>query len=166
MTWNDIALKHGTDKSTSYHGYMDSYYELLSKRDVTHLLEVGVFQGASLAMWEEIFPLATVVGVDNDPRCAGAGTHVEIADATDPYAMQAVAEQYGLFDVIVDDGSHVHLDVLAAFYALFPHLRKGGIYIIEDLDENSAWVRQFAKDMRGHIIDPPLMDGCLIWMAK
>ena len=38
------------------------------------------------------------------------------------------------FDVIVDDGSHVCVHVFRSFNALFPKLRPGGVYIIEDLN--------------------------------
>ncbi|MDR1647626.1 MAG: class I SAM-dependent methyltransferase, partial [Zoogloeaceae bacterium] len=44
----------------------------------------------------------------------------------------------GMFDIVVDDGSHVCGDVIATFLNLFPRLASGGVYIIEDLS-TSYW---------------------------
>ena len=35
-------------------------------------------------------------------------------------------------DLVIDDASHVYEPTLASFETLFPHLRPGGLYIIED----------------------------------
>ena len=42
------------------------------------------------------------------------------------------------FDVIIDDGSHQCLHIVRSFNALFPKLRPGGVYIIEDLNAQYA----------------------------
>jgi len=44
-----------------------------------------------------------------------------------------MAERYGPFDVVIDDGSHVNEHVRTSFRTLFPYLRDGGVYAIEDL---------------------------------
>jgi hypothetical protein len=38
----------------------------------------------------------------------------------------------GPLDVVVDDASHMYAPSLASFETLFPRLRPGGIYLIED----------------------------------
>ena len=51
---DELAVRFGTDKATSGHGYAIPYYELLGPlrdRELT-LLEIGVAGGASLRMWE------------------------------------------------------------------------------------------------------------------
>jgi hypothetical protein len=35
----------------------------------TNILEIGVYKGASLQLWERYFQRATVIGVDVDPQC-------------------------------------------------------------------------------------------------
>lgn len=51
-------------------------------------------------------------------------------------------EECGGFDIIIDDGSHCNNHVIATFKILFPLLKLGGIYAIEDL-QTSYWKRIF-----------------------
>jgi hypothetical protein len=39
----------------------------------------------------------------------------------------------GDWDVVIDDGSHISSDIITTHSALWPHLKSGGIYEIEDL---------------------------------
>lgn len=170
MSWDEVALRYGTDKASSHHGYMAHYERLLAGRSVARLLEIGVAGGRSIAMWAELLPETLIVGVDNDDACAliqRPRQRVVIADAADPAKMAAVHTLYGPFDFIVDDGSHEHHDVNMAFEELYPHLVPGGRYVIEDLDPHDEWVIAFAARWNGRIIrcaDDPL--GCLIVMEK
>ena len=47
--------------------------------------------------------------------------------------MNKLAEKYGNFDIIIDDGSHVSRHIINSFNHLFDHLSKNGLYIVEDL---------------------------------
>ena len=42
------------------------------------------------------------------------------------------------FGLIIDDGSHFNRHQLFSFHHLFPHLKDGGIYVIEDV-QTSYW---------------------------
>jgi|EP00966_Prymnesium_polylepis_P093601 hypothetical protein len=57
---------YGTDKATS--GFVDVYSEALphgeDRTSVHHLLEIGVFFGASIKMWRDYYPSATIIGID------------------------------------------------------------------------------------------------------
>ena len=46
--------------------------------------------------------------------------------------------------IIIDDGSHISKDVITTFKFLFPKLRKGGWYVVEDI-QTSYW-REFEGD--------------------
>ena len=48
--------------------------------------------------------------------------------------MRVAEASGGHFDVVVDDGGHSMEQQLTSFRVLFPLLRPGGIYVIEDLD--------------------------------
>src|SRR4051812_15756186 len=102
------------------------------------LLELGVYQGASMILWERYFPLATVVGLDGEAKPAsfpaserchfvqGAQDNLELLD-------QAISVAGGPFDVIIDDCSHLGCHTARSFAYLFKNgLSPGGIYIIED----------------------------------
>jgi hypothetical protein len=44
----------------------------------------------------------------------------------------------GGWDLVIDDGGHIPRDQLTSFCALFPFVRPGGLYVIEDV-ETSYW---------------------------
>ena len=108
-------------------------------------LEIGVDRGGSLQAWRRYFgPEATLVGIDINPTCAEYdnppdGTHVRIGSQEDARFLRSVVDEFGFFDVIVDDGSHFTSHVIDSFRFLFPHgLAAGGVYLVEDL-QTSYW---------------------------
>lgn len=133
-TLHELGLKHGTDKAT-YHGYCAFYEQHLPARHAcSALLEVGVKDGASLRMWRDWYHLARVVGVDINPPLAIAGCTVLQMDATMPIVRELLP---GPWDVIIDDGSHRTLDQQTTFELLWPTLRPGGWYVVEDI--HTSW---------------------------
>lgn len=139
----------GCDKATlhSYSGTYESLFQSLRDKPV-RLLEIGVCSGGSLKVWEDYFthPDAEFVGVDlttqNICYTFDNRTKVLIQDATrDP--------PDGLFDIIIDDGSHVLGDQLGAIHVLSSHLKPDGVYIIEDLQsmENANTIVETSKDI-------------------
>lgn len=131
-----LALKYGTDKGSCDHDYMPyytQYLEPLRDRPIT-LLELGVWHGASLRMWRAYFPKATIVGMDNADRGVQIpDVHIVQGNQDSPSAAAELAEMYGQFDVIIDDASHISSKTIASFKYLYPHLKDGGLYVIEDL---------------------------------
>lgn len=126
---------HG-DKGTA-HTYIDEYERLLaSYRKNSVFLEIGLCEGESLRMWEEYFIDSKVIGVDisskfltrliNEP-----GHNIIIGDATKEEILEKIGDE--LFDVIIDDGSHVLSDQIKSFNIFKSKIKPGGIYIIEDV---------------------------------
>ncbi len=99
--------------------------------------EIGVFKGGSLQMWQRFFgPMATIVGIDINPECAGhaeEGIHVRIGDQSDPKFLASLVEEFGAPDIVLDDGSHRMDHIRATFDFLYPKVTKNGLYIVEDL---------------------------------
>lgn len=131
-------LQYDTDKILN--GYLFWYDELLAARwkSVTAVLELGVHHGASLELWRDYFPGATIVGVDNDLSRVRIKdlTRIELAigQQDDAHFLHDLAERVAPagFDLIIDDASHIGLRSEASFRALYDHLKAGGIYVIED----------------------------------
>lgn len=143
-----LANRFGTDKGYA-HGYCGEYEKHLGplRDEPVRLLEIGIGGygaanrgGNSLRMWSAYFghPDARIVGVDIEDKkflAEGDGRLIILqADQSDGDKMDEVGCFYGPLDVVIDDGSHVQSHILASFLALFPHVRPGGVYVIEDLE--------------------------------
>jgi len=128
-----------------WHHYFDVYaarFEALRSRPIK-MLEIGVFRGGSLAMWKDWFhPDSTIVGLDIDPDCkkyedAEQGLYVRIGDQSDAAFLARVVEEFGPFDLILDDGGHTTTQMIASFNHLFRDgLIDGGLYTVEDTHTN------------------------------
>ncbi len=124
--------------------YLDVYEKHFAQFRDTKLnfLEIGVYKGGSLEMWRSYFgPEAAIWGVDIDPQCRAyetPGTRVRIGSQDDPVFLRGVIDEMGAPDLILDDGSHVAAHQEASFRTLFPLLKDGGLYVIEDL-HTSYW---------------------------
>ena len=144
-----LGLKYDTDKSPYWRGntghpYTPFYAELFMGKHVKRLMEIGVCTGASLRMWEEFFPEAEIYGLDVVPEVIANTTFatdrvkLKLCDASDQNWLRNVAlEARGLFDVIIDDGSHKVEDQIAAANTLIPFLEWNGHYIIEDVQQGT-----------------------------
>jgi len=134
--WAETATRCGTDQGP----YMRHFWQHLNRLQSTAftLLEIGVQRGRSLETWKELFPNATIYGLDIDPECAQYAdwprVKVSIGSQADPAVLEEWTKQVtDPIDVIIDDGSHVMEHLKTSFYHLFPKLRPGGIYVLEDL---------------------------------
>jgi len=129
------APDKGGDKGT-LHSYIPVYASEIQP-DVTSLLEIGVYEGHSLAMWQEYLPNATVIGFDIDISPVKFEVDARQVDATNCEQVRRAVDDM-TFDVIIDDGSHRVYDQIASFALLFEKLAEGGIYAIEDVQGPDA----------------------------
>jgi hypothetical protein len=161
-----LAIKHGTDK-WGPHFYTPVYHALFAHlRDKpVRLLEIGVggygltkFGGASLAMWADYFPSAQIVGIDLYPKKLELDSRIQVRQGSqdDPAFLTRLSAEFGPFDIIIDDGSHIPKHVVASFNTLFPKLADRGFYVIEDVQ--TAFWSQFG----GSILD----GGATMYLAK
>ena len=126
--------------------YFEIYQAIFdSRRDKPmRVLEIGVLHGASLRLWKSYFQHAEtcLVGVDIDPACAkydapAHGIHVRIGSQADSEFLAGVVEEFGPFDLIIDDGSHHSTHMIKSFNCLYAAgLKNDGIYFVEDLHAN------------------------------
>jgi len=150
---NDIGLKYDADKSSRFHHYLDFYQKHLPDRDFSgRLLEIGVMDGLSMKMWAEYYPNAEIVGIDikedmasymhNSDWQVPESVKLITCDGTDPKQTGPL----GMFDIIIDDGSHYMSHQQASFKHLYYNqLNKGGVYVIEDLWTSYIGFYQDAK---------------------
>jgi len=150
-----IGIKYHTDKCSLEHNYLHKYAFFLERfrTQSLRLLELGVFNGSSLRMWQEYFPHAEIFGVDIEERARQyeeARIHIiqaNLADSARVMRLREIAPQ-----IIIDDASHIVSHQLLALFTLFDVLPSGGVYILEDL-ETSLNPEQFEDGYRDAPID-------------
>lgn len=140
-----LANRYQSDKGTNFfhrHGFSNIYHELFydKRESIRSILEVGIFNGASLRMWRDFFPNATIYGFDNDDSKINLtndlpNTYTFLVDQSQRQSLingiqNTKCEQ---FDIIIDDGSHMMNHQQLTFGVLFPYVKNNGQYIIEDL---------------------------------
>ena len=152
-TIKELGLKYGTDKVT-YHEY-DKSYEMLFK-DINFnnfsLLEIGIYNGSSILLWDEYFgqfcKCHTIYGIDIDNKSnlklEKENIHFFYGDQSNSLFLRNVLSITKELDVIIDDGSHISKDIITSFIELFPSLKSGGLYIVEDL--HTSYYPNFGGD--------------------
>ena len=100
----------------------------------------------SIRIWSEYFEQAKIYGfdindfshleseVDNFQFIQGdLSQERDLVNLAETAAQLEAVEGHAVYDVILDDGSHASFHQQQALVLLFPYLKAGGIYIIEDL---------------------------------
>jgi SAM-dependent methyltransferase len=142
LSLEELAERHYAPDDFTRKGpsYLGSYRRLLERhrRDKLRILELGVSSGASLLVWHDYLPYATIVGVDIAEQPARIreqdNIHFIQGSQDDPAVLdRAAAIVGGSFDVIIDDASHIGYLTKRSLNYLFPrYLAPGGCYVIED----------------------------------
>lgn len=203
----DLADRCGSDKGSAKHRYTELYHMLFQpfRRRAVRLLEMGLQIGGpehgiaadrqttdlpSIRMWLEFFPRAEVHGLDVSDFSWFAADRFTFhrcdMDARENIA-RAAADMPD-FDIILDDASHASHHQQNAFLELFPKLRRGGLYIIEDLrwqprayerpgiTRTADLFRAFSEERRFRHADPaveaeftalaPMISGCFLFQVR
>lgn len=139
--WSNIPCGH---KKYSYFALYEKLFGHL-RGNAVKLLELGVFKGASLRSWKAYFGHdSVIVGVDINEECRehdapSLNRHVRIGDQSDPEFLAKIIDEFGPFDIVMDDASHVTADQITSFNHLFINgVNPNGIYFIEDTN-TSLW---------------------------
>jgi len=152
--------KQNKPRAHKWTHYFETYHAIFGLRrlQARRILEIGVYQGASLRLWKQYFDNAetVIIGIDLDQTCARfdsshENVHVRIGNQTDAAFLDSVTREFGPFDIIIDDGSHQSSHMIASFNHLFASaLKDDGIYLVEDLHANywTAW-----RDTRQSFLD-------------
>ncbi|MFE3638938.1 class I SAM-dependent methyltransferase [Streptomyces sp. NPDC059168] len=84
-------------------------------------------RAARSTVWTSTRSAASRSAASPSPGCSRCA-----ATSRTPRTWPCWAAERGPFDIVIDDGSHLNEHVLTSFEALFPHLRPGGLYVVED----------------------------------
>jgi demethylmacrocin O-methyltransferase len=165
-----LAALYGTDKFGE-HEYTPVYAALMraARRQPVRLLEVGVggyagaLGGESLRMWASYFRRGRIVGVDLYDKTALSAGRVQVFQCSqvDAPRMTELAQAHGPFDFVIDDGSHMNAHQIETFGILWPHVKDGGVYIVEDV-QTSYW----PKYGGGPLGSPGYEKSCMRWFKE
>ncbi len=140
---NHTGIDYGHNDKNSLHSYLDIYDGYFAPfQKGCSIMEIGLAGGKSIELFDKYFENSKIVGVDisvifpmDEYR-----NQVEIieCDATTDLINKKLGDQK--FDIIIDDASHMEQDQIKTFDLLKHRMKKGGVYIIEDilsLDQNA-----------------------------
>lgn len=100
------------------------------------MIEIGVLEGGSLAMWKEYFgPGSRIIGIDINPECKehqADGIDVFIGSQDDPGTIDAIFSKYPNIDIVLDDGSHMMKHMISSFELIYDRIQSNGVYVVED----------------------------------
>ena len=130
---------------------VDQYENFFSRRSdfrAKRVIELGIYDGGSTAFWYELFRPQKHVALDIQDQTdipyfrryvesRGLGGRIKTywnTDQADKARLRTIVETEfeSPPDLVIDDASHFYRQTRASFEALFPLLRPGGLYIIED----------------------------------
>lgn len=142
--------------------YFDIYHRHFAKfigRKPT-ILEIGVFSGGSLQMWQDYFGAGCrIFGVDLIEECRkfeSESVSIIMGNQGDREFWRRFRADVPPLDIIIDDGSHHPEHQIVTFEEMLPHLRPGGVYLCEDI-----YQREFDEYIDGFtsrlsVMGPPI----------
>ncbi len=152
MNLTDLADRYGSDKGSAKHRYTELYQMLFLpyRGRAIDFLEMGLQIGGpehgrdadrkttdlpSVRMWLDYFPKAHIHGLDVSDFSWFAHDRFTFhrCDMDARANIAAAAAAMPAFDIVIDDASHASHHQQFAFLELFPRLKPGGLYVIEDL---------------------------------
>lgn len=145
----ELSVHFGSDKWAMLHWYAQHYEQHFARfrTEPVRLLEIGIggyqftdWGGESLRMWQRYFRRGLLYGLDIFDKSGVTGPRIRAiqGDQNDPEFLAELGHRIGPLDIIIDDGSHINEHVTTSFRCLFPFVRPGGLYVVEDL-QTAYW---------------------------
>jgi len=136
-----------------WHRYLSFYEQELAGLKCGSVLEFGIWQGASIRWLLSRYPGAKVYGADILPVQQGwpQGENVRylrVDQAERDQIRACFAAISTKLDLVIDDGSHVPEHQCNCLVESIPHIRKGGIYILEDIHTSHPRHPYYRKSKR------------------
>jgi len=157
---NKFKTDKGTEKGAA-HGYSIDYYSHFKsfQNQPINLLEIGIERGNSLLTWDSFFnhSESKIIGIDNEfdlekykfqiPNFSNTKINTYKVDQGNRNQLTKWAQEIGLkFDIIIDDGAHLSKEHQTSLGVLFPLVKSGGFYVIEDLATMYQWESEAKYD--------------------
>jgi precorrin-6B methylase 2 len=154
----ELMNQFGSDKGSGWHNYTKFYHDLFKdvRMQIETFFELGLGTnntsipwnmgvdgkpGASLFGWQKYFPNAQIYGADIDKDILFQTDRIStcFCDQTNPEIIRDMWKTINReFDVIMEDGMHDYSANITFFENSIDWVKKGGVYIMEDLTLESA----------------------------
>ena len=157
LNFNELCILFRSDKASMYentiynfikkkyersiivgHNY-GKFYEKFNKKNIKNIIEIGSFLGSSSAVFKIFFPKSKVFCLDityKQNLVSSKNIIKSLVDQSKKNLLEEFIKKKKLFkkiDLVSDDAAHQDKHILASFDVLFPNLKKGGKYFIEDV---------------------------------
>ncbi len=128
---------------------VERYVDLIDRIRPTRIVELGINRGGSTALLSELARPTKLVAFEiNSVPVDALSAYIErreLRDTVRPFYAVDQSDRTRLaevldaeldggepIDLVVDDASHLYRETRASFETLFPRLRPGGLFLIED----------------------------------
>ena len=154
-------------------GMVERYVQLVAELNPKRIFELGIYHGGSVAFLALLAKPDRHVAIDLQLSTSRQfeewlGSHGDVVrvyygiDQADATTLRGiVTDEFAdePLDLVIDDASHVLDPTRSSFNVLFPLLRPGGVYVVEDWDLDLKFDRQAAQD-------PAVADRIRLEIAK
>jgi hypothetical protein len=133
---------HGIWKWTHYFDIYHRHFSKFIGKEV-HIIEVGIYSGGSLPMWQKYFgDRCTVHGIDIVKDCLkyqdeNKNVKIYIGDQESREFWREFKSKVPKIDILVDDGGHLSGQQIVTLEEMLPHISPGGVFLCEDLCGNN-----------------------------
>ena len=154
--------------------------EMRDAVNIKNIVDIGIFKGGSTALYTLLFQPKKLVAIeylesrieslDEFIRTRGLSDKIKLYYGTDQsnsaMITQIVKREFegDKIDLVVDDASHYYPQTRASFQVLFPELRPGGLYIIEEWGW-AHWSGEIWQKSQAFAADVPSLTNLLIEIA-
>ena len=126
-----------------YFDIYDKYLPAFVDKNPT-ILEIGVAHGGCIDWLIKYFDNnVKIFGIDYDPKFTyhqyeGSDVKLSLGDQADNKFWDLYLADNPQYDIIIDDGGHDMVQQITTLVRTFPHLKDGGVYVVEDT-HTSYW---------------------------
>jgi predicted O-methyltransferase YrrM len=171
----EIGRRYDTDKSSQRDNVTDDrhchpytlFYDTIFKNrrnDPLKIAELGILNGSSLLMWREYFTNAEIYGFEYNQDLINnfkefydneriSLSHINVNDKESIEG--SFSELNIMYDVIIDDTTHIFEDQIRIIENTYQYLKPGGMMIIEDIFKSNSETEYISRlaDIIGNFQD-------------
>jgi hypothetical protein len=131
--------------------FVRSYIDHLDGFKVDNMIEVGIWDGGSAIFFWNLLKPKKLCCIELKKKAEKLSNYIEREQLSDRFRVRfgvdqadrerlntILEEEYpgSALDLVIDDASHLYTPSRATFETLFPRLRPGGLYFLEDWKTN------------------------------